>query len=222
MREHALILLKSLLSFGESRGLCTPQRITLKPKASRRVQNFLKVRELKKLDAALVALVREEPENVLAYAALRLLLATGLRKMEVLSLEWSMIDLEHAVIHLPRHKGSDEGRDVLLSDGAVEVLKSIPRLARGGWVFFGRSRTGHLWDVNLDLWRRALKRAGLRYVRIHDLRHSFASAAIGSGTSLFVTGKLLGHRQSRTTERYAHLAREAEREAVHRVANLLA
>jgi integrase len=222
-RSHALIMLKGLLSFGASRGLCDPHRITITARPSRKVQNFLKPGELKRLDAALLKLMRENPARVLGFAALRLLLHTGMRKGEVLSLDWSTVDLDHRVIHLARDKASGEnvGRDVLLSDAAVEILRALPRLARGEWVFPGGRRDGHLVDLEY-FWAQALAAAKLRRIRVHDLRHSYASTAVGSGASLSVVGKLLGHRSSRSVERYSHLSTEAAREALDRVAVALA
>jgi integrase len=217
---QALLMLKTLLSFGASRGLCDPHKITLTARPSRKVQNFLKPAELKCLDNTLIEMIAEQPKRIIGLAAIRMLLHTGMRKGEVLTLDWSMIDIDHRVIHLPKDKASDTGRDVLLTHAAIDVLRSLPKMARGGWVFFGRRRQGHLVDLE-RYWGEALDRADLRRIRIHDLRHSFAATAIGKGTSLYVTGKLLGHRSSRTTERYAHLSAEAEREALDRVAGAL-
>jgi integrase len=222
-RSHAMILTRTLLAFAKSRGLAATQQIDIKSRPSRAVQNFLKPAELAKLDAALAALAAEKPSQQLGFSALRLMLHTGMRKGEVLSLEWPHVDLEHRVIHLPRDKANDLGRDVLLSEAAVEVLSDLPRLARNDHVFFAtrKNRNGrHLFDIRYP-WAQALKRAGLRHVRPHDLRHSFASTAIASGISLYTTGKLLGHKRARTSERYAHLSREAQREALDRVADVL-
>ena len=221
-KSHCLITLKGLLSFGASRGMCERHRITLTATPSRRVQNFLKADELKRLDAALIDLAREQPERMLGFAALRLLLHTGMRKGEVLTLTWSMVDLEHRVVHLERDKASGEerGRDVLLTDAAVEVLRSLPRIVRVPWVFPGRRREGHLIDLEF-FWEAALKRAKLRRIRIHDLRHSHASLLIANGTSLYVCGKLLGHKSSRTTERYGHLANETLRAEIDKAGGAL-
>lgn len=221
-RSHALLMLKGLLRFAKSRGLTDVQEIAIAARPSRKVQNFLKPGELRRLDAVLAELANENPGRMLAFNALRVLLHTGMRKGEVLGLEWSRVDLEHRVIHLAADKASGEnvGRDVLLSDKAVEVLRSLPRIARGRWVFFGRHRDAPLVQLAYS-WKEALKRAGIKRIRIHDLRHSFASAAIGRGTSLFTTGRLLGHRSGRSTERYSHLSAEAAREALDRVADAL-
>ena len=213
------MLLKSLLNFATSRGLSDTHKIAITARPSRQIQNYLKPQELKRLDAALVKLIGEHPHRALGFAALRLLLHTGMRKSEVLELNWSALDLEHRVIHLERDKASGEnvGRDVLLSDAACDVLRSLPRLARGGFVFFGKRRGGHLYDLN-DFWAQALQRAKLRHIRIHDLRHSYAASHVAAGTSLHVIGRLLGHRDPKTSARYAHLSREAAMEAVDRVA----
>jgi integrase len=221
-RSHALIQLKSLLNFAASRGLAETHKIALTPRPSRRVQNFLKPAELKRLDATLVKLIARQPERTLGFSALRLLLHTGMRKGEVLSLDWSNVDLDHRVIHLQRDKASGEnvGRDVVLSETACEVLRSLPRLARGGYMFFGRRRAGHLIDLE-RFWEQALAAAKLRHVRIHDLRHSYAAMHVAAGTDLFVIGKLLGHRDPKTSARYAHLAKEVAQSAVDRAAGML-
>jgi integrase len=221
-RSHALILTRTLLKFAKSRGLAETLRIDIKSRPSRHVQNFLKPDELVRVDTALATLAEEKPAQQLGYAALRLMLHTGMRKGEVLSLQWQHVDLAHRTIHLPRDKANDHGRDVLLSDTAVDVVLSLPRLAYSDHIFFAHRRngTGHLVEIRHH-WRRALKRAGLRHVRPHDLRHSFASTAIASGISLYVTGKLLGHKRARTSERYSHLSQEAQREAVDKVAAVL-
>jgi integrase len=221
-RSHALIMLKGLLSFGASRGLCEPHKITLTARPSRKVQDFLKPNELKRLDAALAELAAEQPERVLAFAALRLLLHTGCRKSEILSLTWPNVDLDHRALRLEQDKASGEnrGRDVLLSKSACDILRRLPRLAKGGRVFFGRSNGGAVTDLRYP-WEQALERAGLRKIRLHDLRHSFASLAIGKGVSLFATGKLLGHRDAKSTQRYAHLSEEAARQAANKVAAAL-
>src|SRR5262245_46876666 len=222
-RSHALILLKGLLSFGASRGLCDPHRISITARPSRRVENYLSPQELRKLDAALIEIIKQQPTRVFGFSVIRLLIHSGMRKGELLSLDWSNVDLDNRVIHLERDKnsGEDRGRDVMLSDTAVEIFRSLPRLARGRWVFPGGRRDGHLVDLEY-FWKQAIAKAGIKRVRLHDLRHSFASAAIGAGVGLYPLGKLLGHRSSRTTERYSHLAAEAQRTALDKAAAVLA
>ena len=77
-------------------------------------------------------MIAEQPKRIIGLAAIRMLLHTGMRKGEVLTLDWSMIDIDHRVIHLPKDKASDTGRDVLLTHAAIDVLRSLPKMARGG------------------------------------------------------------------------------------------
>ena len=222
-QSHALVMLKSLISFGASRALCEPHKITLKARPSREVQNFLKPEQLKRLDAALIDLIAEQPERIVGFSAIRLMLHTGMRKGEVRELSWDDVDLEGRILHLQRDKSSGEnvGRDVQLTDAAVQLLRSLPRMAHTDWVFFGRQRDSHIVDLE-RYWSAALERAGIRRVRMHDLRHSFASLAIANGISLYTVGKLLGHRDLKSTARYSHLSAEAQREASDLVGGVLA
>ena len=131
--------MKGILSYGASRGLCERHNITLKAVPSRKVANYMKPSQLKALDAALVELIAEQPHRILGFSAVRLLIHTGMRKSEVLTLrdDNGMIDLDGKVIHLGRDKtsGRNVGRDVLLSDTAVEILRGLPRQRRCGFVF---------------------------------------------------------------------------------------
>ena len=99
---------------------------------------------------------------------------------------------------------------------ALEVLKALPNIAGNPFVIVGHRRGAQM--VNLQKpWGRVRERAGLSDVRIHDLRHSFASIAVASGLTLPLIGKLLGHTKSATTERYAHLADDPLRAANDRI-----
>ena len=104
---------------------------------------------------------------------------------------------------------------------AVGILEDLPRRADSPWVFPGRDPERHLSTVN-HLWLDVRARAGLVDVRLHDLRHSFASRALALGETLPVIGKLLGHSDIETTARYAHLARDSLHEAAARVAGSIA
>ena len=217
-RSHALVMLKSLLTFAGTRGLSKVQPIEVRPTKSREVQNFYKPDELATLDNALVELIAEKPSQILTFSALRLLIATGARLGEITSLRWMAVDLEHKVIQLERDKTSENRRDILLTDEAVSVLKALPRTS-SPFVFHSDSAAGHVMDLK-KAWLAALQRAGLRRLRLHDLRHSFASAAVRQGVSLYVVGKLLGHRQATTTQRYAHLEQEVARDALEKIAKV--
>ncbi len=142
-------------------------------------------------------------ENPIAIAALRLLVLTGARKMEILGLQWAWVDMERGVIRLPDSKTG--AKTIPLGAPALKVLQSVPRIAKNPHVFTGDKEGAHLVGLP-HIWGRLKERAGLADVRIHDLRHSFASGAVMAGDSLFLVGKMLGHATTATTEKYAHLA----------------
>ncbi len=99
---------------------------------------------------------------------------------------------------------------------ARAVLAALPREDGNPWVIAGKLPDSHITDLQKP-WRRIRERAGLEDVRIHDLRHSFASRALALGESLTMIGKLLGHTQVQTTARYAHLARDSIQNAAARI-----
>ncbi len=136
-------------------------------------------------------------------AAIRLLVLTGARLSEIRSLRWDEVDLERRAIRLRDSKTGE--KTIHLSEAAVEVLEALPRLPDNPHVICGNRKGACL--VNLQKpWRRIRAMAGLPDVRLHDLRHSFASVAAAQGLSLPMIGALLGHSQPATTARYAHLA----------------
>ncbi len=168
-------------------------------------QRFLSPDEFKRLGEALSQAEQDESESIYAIAAIRLLILTGARKNEILTLQWKHVDLHRSMIFLPESKTGP--KPLFLSRPATILLSSLPRHADNPHVLPGAKAGGHL--INLQKpWNRIRKAAGLDDVRIHDLRHSFASIAAGQGGSLPLIGNLLGHRQAATTQRYAHLAAE--------------
>lgn len=157
-----------------------------------------------------------------AAAALRMLVFTGARLREILNLTWKEVDLERGVLRLRDSKTGP--KTVLLNAPARAVLISLLPLKRGEYVFPGESRDGTP-QPRTDLkrpWKLVCKAAGLDGVRIHDLRHSFASAGASDGHGLQVIGKLLGHADVATTQRYAHLATDAVRQASDEIAAKIA
>ena len=137
---------------------------------------------------------------------------------EILELEWNWVDLERQRLSLPDSK---TGAKVIHLNGlALEILKGIERQPDNPYVIVGKKPGSHL--INLQKpWRRIRKLAGLENVRIHDLRHSFASFAAGLGHDLHMIGKLLGHTQTQTTHRYAHLADDPVKHANEKVGTLI-
>jgi integrase len=150
-----------------------------------------------------------------AVAALRLLMLTGCRKNEIMGLRWDDVDRVARELRLSDTKTGS--RIVPLAPAAVRVLAALPRDSDNPWVIAGKKAGSHLTDLQHP-WRRIRARAGLDGVRIHDLRHSFASRAVALGESLPMIGKLLGHTQVQTTARYAHLAHDTVKASASRVA----
>ncbi|SOD95510.1 tyrosine-type recombinase/integrase [Caenispirillum bisanense] len=157
---------------------------------------------------ALVHALDREPDRDAA-AALMLLLLTGARKSEVLNARWEHVDLHRSLLTVPRSK-SGRTRHIPLSPLAVQVIVHQHQRHRpggdGGWVFPGKG-VGKAREDLRGPWKRAKVAAGLLPdTRIHDLRHSFASALANEGVPLNEIGVILGHSQLATTARYAHHA----------------
>ncbi|MBN98158.1 MAG: integrase, partial [Gemmatimonadetes bacterium] len=146
-----------------------------------------------------------------AIAAIKLLMLTGRRLNEVLKLKWEWVDFEAKVLRLPDTKSG--ALLVSLGDPAVLVLSELKAAGLDEtFVIAGQRKNAPL--VNLQKpWRLIRSMAGLNDVRLHDLRHTFASVGAGMGMSLHMLGRLLGHTQEATTRRYAHLAQDPVRTA---------
>ena len=178
-------------------------------------ERFLTAEELHRLGQALRAAPREGLASTHAAAAIRLLVLTGCRRNEILGLRWEDLDLQAGEMRLADSKTG--GRVVPLPPPAVKVLEELSRTPGNPWVFPGRKKGTGQRNIN-ESWERVRKRAGLDGVRLHDLRHSYASRALALGESLSMIGELLGHRKVQTTARYAHLARDSVRASTARVA----
>lgn len=217
-RPMAFALLKALLSFAKKRNLATTHDVKVRLPASRRVENYLKAGEIKLLDGALAAIAVDQPERLLSVAACRLLLATGARSGEILALKRASVDLDNKVLRIRGHKGGNDAKDILLSNHACDIIRSIPKTSSVFVFPSTHSSKGHLTAV-YSVWKLALSRAQLPSIRVHDARHSFAAAAIAQGVSLPTLAGLLGHAPgSQATSRYAHLQRESKRAALDLIA----
>lgn len=183
-------------------------------------QSFMGEVEISLLGETVSKLEGEGKISPQAAAAIRLLMFTGARVGEVLSLQWQHIDLERGVATLPDSK---TGFKILqLPAPAVALLEALP--CYGEWVFPAVSASGHMVNIAKP-WGIILKESGLSGWRLHDLRHAFASMMVNSGASLPIVGKILGHNNVTTTQRYAHLeqnpARKAAEDAAAKIAQAL-
>jgi integrase len=156
-----------------------------------------------------------------AAAAIRLLILTGARLGEILTLKWDHVDFERGMLLLPDSKTGKKA--IVLNAPALDVLANLPRV--GSYVIAGQAAGTEDERPRADLgrpWRAVAKRAGLKGVRIHDLRHTHASVGAGAGLGLPIIGKLLGHTQAATTARYAHLDADPLRRASDRIGTHIA
>ncbi len=179
---------------------------------------WLKPDELKRLIAALDKCPQQRAANVV-----RLLLLTGARVGEVFQMEWQHLDLETGVWTKPSaHTKQKKTEHVPLSEPAVDLLKGLKKKALKNAVYvFPGDRKGKPLDNIRRSWEWVRNEAKLTGVRIHDLRHTYASYLVSSGLSLEIVGRLLGHTQAATTMRYAHLADDPLREATERMGSVI-
>lgn len=182
-------------------------------------ERFLSAAELRRVGAVLSEMETENIEMPSAIAAVRLLMLTGCRLNEIMTLKWAHVDADAPALRLPDSKTG--AKTVHLGKAALDVLLAIPQAPDNSWVITGTKEGARLSDLQ-PFWRRVRARAGIKDVRIHDLRHTFASTAVAGGQGLPMIGKLLGHTQGQTTARYAHLAADPVREAADQVSGGIA
>lgn len=243
--NRVLAIVGSMYSFAGKRGFVpegmNPARHIEKYPEHRR-ERFLTTDELVRLGAAIRDAERDgipweiDPEKKTkhvpknrqatvigehAAAALRLLIFTGARLREILHLRWEEVDFERGLLLLPDSKTGRKA--VILNAPAMQVLSGLTRV--GAYVIASDTAGTENEKPRADLkrpWAAVSKRAGLDGVRIHDLRHTFASYGAGSGMGLPVIGKLLGHAEARTTQRYAHLDHDPLKRAANQIGATIA
>ncbi|WP_336810175.1 tyrosine-type recombinase/integrase [Bosea sp. MMO-172] len=169
--------------------------------------------------ARLGAVLRESNSEREAVNCITLLLLTGCRLGEIQTLKWEYVDFAHGLLRLPDSKTG--AKLVPIGQPVIDYLKSIAKVSGNPYVITGHVDGQHLTDMQKP-WRRLRKRAGLDGLRIHDLRHSFASDALQLGQDLTMIGRLLGHTQVQTTARYAHLKTDPIRKAADTVSTAIA
>jgi integrase len=170
-------------------------------------------------EARRLLLALDADENGVAACAIKLLLFTGARRNEITHAKWEFVNWEKRTLLVPRAK-SGRPRSIYLNSAALELLKSIPRADDNTYIF-PSPVTGRPSPSLHFPWFRIRDRAGLLDMRLHDLRHSFASFLVNQGISLYVVQGLLGHTQARTTQRYAHLANDTLSDAAEVIRNVV-
>jgi len=165
-------------------------------------ERYLKPGELERLEKVMQDAEINEWTSQPVIDAIRVLQMTGARLREVLNMQWDYLDLRNGQIHLPDSK---TGRKTLfLSNKAKRYISDIKPKLDNPYVFPGQRQGSQLINIQKP-WRLIRERAQLSDVRLHDLRHTYASLAVAQNLSLPIVGKLLGHKSSKSTERYAHL-----------------
>lgn len=216
---QCVALASTILEFGVKRGLRAdnPARGIRKP-AVRKMERFLSFDELGRLAEALDAEFGAT-NAVYPVAAIRLLALTGCRRGEILGLKWTDVDFQRRLLHLRDSKTREKA--VYLSPAAIEILQGLKPVGDNPFVIAGARRGKPFTSIN-QVWERVRERAELSGVRMHDLRHTFASVGAGASIGLPVIGKLLGHTQASTTARYAHLADDPVRLAADAIGETIA
>ena len=181
----------------------------VKKPSIRKMERFLSEDEIARLAAALDA-EANRTANPYPAAAIKPLLLTGGRRGEILGLQWQHVDFERQCLRLPDSKTG--AKVMYLNAPALEILAGLPRIESNPYVVPGKREGRPLVGIDKH-WFHVRAAAGLQDVRLHDLRHSFASMAVAGGLGLPIIGALLGHKHTATTARYAHLSADPLRAA---------
>jgi integrase len=187
--------------------------IALAPDVNR--ERFLSVEEAQRLIASI-----EQDENEVAKRAIMLLLLTGARRNEVTHARWEHVDWDKRTLFVPLSK-SGKPRTIALNAPAIELLRAI-RPGDASPYIFPAPTTNRPSPSLYFPWQRIRVRAGLPDLRLHDLRHSFASFLVNNGVSLYVVQGLLGHAHTRYTQRYAHLTSDTLLDAAETMSGVIA
>jgi integrase len=180
---------------------------------------FLSPEEFAALGTTLREVEQDGSETQSAVNAIRLLMLTGCRLGEITTLKWDYVNIKARELRLPDSKTG--AKIVHFGKTVADILKGIAKLDDNPYVITGQKKDGSRLTDLQHPWRRIRAKAGLDDVRIHDLRHSYASGALALGEGLPMIGKLLGHTQVQTTARYAHLANDPVKSAAGRVSDTI-
>ncbi|WP_415714472.1 tyrosine-type recombinase/integrase [Roseibium sp.] len=195
-------LLGGIFAYAEDAGLIELNPVRgIKRFKDKKGERFLSQVEMVALGQAMSDGLKQG-QNRQAIAVLKLLMFTGARKGEIEALKWENVDLAAGYLRIEESKTGQ--KSIPLNTEALEILRELTRVSGSPFVFPALRGKGH-YQGTTKVWRVIRERAGLSDVRMHDLRHSFASIAVSGGASLPIIGALLGHADNSTTQRYAHL-----------------
>jgi len=219
--NRVITLLSKILNLAEDWGIrphnSNPVGSVKKYKEERK-EKYLNNEEISRLFKTLDDLDHEKRESIYFTNMIRLLMLTGARLSEIQHAKWEWVDFKNSIISLPDSK---TGKKIIhLSPAAIDVLKNTPKIDKNPYIIVGAVKGSSL-NAAQKPWRRVRKIAQLDDVRIHDLRHTFASICVAQGMSLQMVAKLLGHTQTSTSERYAHLAKTNIQDAANIVGNVI-
>jgi integrase len=219
--NRCLALVAHMLSTAEKWGVCPGGALICrgvdKFKETAR-KRYLSSKEASALGVALRA-AEAENANIHAVRIIRLLMLTGARRGEIEALRWEEVDFERGALHLADSKTG--AKSLPLTAPAKAVLAGVECVEGSPWVFPASRRGGHYQGLG-KVWRAIRSAAKLEDVRLHDLRHTFASFGAAGGLSLPLIGELLGHKQAATTQRYAHLSNDPVKQAAEKVSEAVA
>ena len=218
--NSALVTLSAALGFGVLRQVRPDNpAIGIRKFPGKKMERFLSPAELARLGQVLAAAAALGVESPFALAAIRLLMLTGCRKNEILTLRRAQVDRYHRCLRLADSKTG--AKIVHIGAAVMRVIETIPEIAGNPYLLPGKTDGTHVTDLQ-SVWERIRKAAELADVRLHDLRHSFASVGAATGDSMLIIGALLGHSSPKTTARYTHLADHPLKSAADRISDAIA
>ncbi|WP_323127560.1 tyrosine-type recombinase/integrase [Acinetobacter rathckeae] len=186
-------------------------------KENNQIERYLTEGELKRLVDVLTQPSQFDIQNLRIVSIVKFLLLTGVRKREAMDIQWSDVNLATGEWLLKQNK-SGKARRISLSKDALGILQRLPKI--GTYIFANPLTQKPYADIR-KTFEKIMKAADIDQIRIHDLRHNFASLAVNSGESLYVVQRLLGHASPQTTQRYAHLQQSTLRDASEKIAHVI-
>jgi len=211
-------LLSGILSFAVNEGIIDVNPVHgVRRSTDKKNERYLTEPEISRL-AATLKKAKNKGINIFPISAIRLLLLTGCIKGEIINLTWEEVDITNSCLRLKDSKTGS--KDIPISKQAIEIFQTLPVITGCKYVFPGSSNKKPYQGLQ-KFWIKIRTAAELPDVRLHDLRHTFASTAASNGVPLAIIGNLLGHKDPKTTQRYAHIAHDSAKQATDQIAKLL-